>query len=47
MGGGGRGEKTGMLLGPQSEASGLELERKIQMPPGAGINERNRLLFAF
>lgn len=26
---------------------GLEPERKLQMPPGAGINGRNWLLFAF
>lgn len=44
---GGRGETTGMVSRTGLKEFGLELEYKIQMPPGASINERNRLLFAF
>lgn len=42
-----RGEMTGKVSRTRVKEFGLELEYKIQMPPGASINERNRLLFAF
>lgn len=41
------GETTGKVSRTSLKEFGLEREYTIQMPPGARINERNRLLFAF